>query len=68
MPQYPPSFAAFTAFEKLGRDQVEVVRDASPLATLASWERRSDPAGPVPFATSHPDALRRAAVCAYIGV
>ena len=30
--------AAFIAFEKLGRDQVEVVRDASPLATLAGWE------------------------------
>ena len=30
--------AAFIAFEKLGRDQVEVVRDASPLATLAAWE------------------------------
>ena len=30
--------AAFIAFEKLGREQVEVVRDASPLATLAGWE------------------------------
>ena len=30
--------AAFIAFEKLARDQVEVVRDASPLATLAGWE------------------------------
>ncbi len=30
--------AAFIAFEKPGREQVEVVRDASPLATLAGWE------------------------------
>ena len=30
--------AAFIAFEKLSGDQVEVVRDASPLATLAGWE------------------------------
>ncbi len=30
--------AAFIAFEKLDRRQVEVVRDASPLATLAGWE------------------------------
>ena len=30
--------AAFIAFEKLAREQVEVVRDASPLATLAGWE------------------------------
>ncbi len=30
--------AAFIAFEKLRRNQVEVVRDASPLATLASRE------------------------------
>ena len=30
--------AAFIAFERLARDQVEVVRDASPLATLAGWE------------------------------
>ena len=30
--------AAFIAFEKLARDQVEVVLDASPLAMLAGWE------------------------------
>ena len=30
--------AAFIAFEKLDRRQVEIVRDASPLATLAGWE------------------------------
>ena len=30
--------AAFIVFEKLARNQVEVVRDASPLATIAGWE------------------------------
>ena len=30
--------AAFIAFGKLARDQVEVVRDASPLTTIAGWE------------------------------
>ena len=29
---------AWLAFEKLDRDAVEIVRDASPLATLAAWE------------------------------
>ena len=30
--------AAFIAFEKLDRDRVEIVRDASPLAAMAAWE------------------------------
>ena len=29
---------AWLAFEKLAADEVEVVRDASPLAALAAWE------------------------------
>ena len=34
----PADVALCLAFEKLARDEVEVVRDASPLATLAGWE------------------------------
>ena len=30
--------AAFMAFENLAGDQVEVIRDAGPLATLTGWE------------------------------
>ena len=36
--EFEMEVAAFIAFEKLSRHQVEVVRDASPLATLAGWE------------------------------
>ena len=30
--------AAWLAFEKLGRDQVEIVADAPEIAALAAWE------------------------------
>ena len=29
--------AAFLAFEKLDRDRVEIVKDASPMASYTSW-------------------------------